>query len=158
MRPKPLIPEILENPCYVRDTNSGTIWHRCQLRTLYVDTDRSQVVYHANYLKYFEFGRAELMREAAYPYKMIEENGYVYPIIKTGLDYYSPLYYDDLMYIYTRPTTIEMVKLQFDYLITRAESGEISCTGFTKHCAVNSKGIPVEIDQKTINLWHEFPR
>lgn len=158
MRPKPLIPEILENPCYVRDTNSGTIWHRCQLRTLYVDTDRSQVVYHANYLKYFEFGRAELMREAAYPYKMIEESGYVYPIIKTGLDYYSPLYYDDLMYIYTRPTTIEMVKLQFDYLITRAESGEISCTGFTKHCAVNSKGIPVEIDQKTINLWHEFPR
>jgi acyl-CoA thioester hydrolase len=158
MRPKRLIPEILENPSYVRDANSGIIWHRCQLRTLYVDTDRSQVVYHANYLKYFEFGRAELMREAAYPYKMIEESGYVYPIIKTGLDYYSPLYYDDLMYIYTRPTTIELVKLQFDYVITLADNGEISCTGFTKHCAVNGKGIPVEIDQKTINLWHEFPR
>ena len=54
MRPKPFIPEFLDQPCYVKDKNSGLIWHRCELRTLYVDTDRSQVVYHANYLKYFE--------------------------------------------------------------------------------------------------------
>jgi acyl-CoA thioester hydrolase len=53
-------------------------------RTLYADTDRSQVVYHANYLRYFEFGRASLMRDAAYPYREIEESGYVYPIISTG--------------------------------------------------------------------------
>lgn len=157
MRPRPFIPEFLENPCYVRDAGSGKIWHRCELRTLYVDTDRSQVVYHANYLKYFEFGRASLMREAAYPYKMIEESGYIYPIIKTELNYYSPLFYDDLMYIHTRPGKIEMVKLQFDYLITKANGGEISCTGYTRHCAVNGKNIPVEIDEKTINLWNEFP-
>lgn len=158
MRPKPFIPEILEKPSLVRDGNSGMIWHRCELRTLYVDTDRSQAVYHANYLKYFEFGRASLMREAAYPYKKIEESGFSYPIIQTGLNYYSPLFYDDLMYIHTRPTSIELVKLQFDYLITRADNGETACTGFTKHCAVNEKGIPVEIDDKTISLWESFPR
>jgi len=157
MRPKPFIPESLENPCYVRDTNSGIIWHRSELRTLYVDTDRSQAVYHANYLKYFEFGRASLMREADYPYKKIEESGYVYPIIKTELNYYSPLFYDDLIYIHTRPAKIEMVKVQFDYVITKADSGEISSTGYTRHCAVNGNGLPVEIDQKTINLWKNFP-
>jgi acyl-CoA thioester hydrolase len=159
MRPKPFIPEFLDRPDFVRDTNSGLIWHRCELRTLYVDTDRSQVVYHANYLKYFEFGRASLMRNANYPYKKIEESGYIYPIIKTELNYYSPLFYDDLMYIYTRPAKLEMVKLQFDYLITSAEKdGEICCTGFTRHCAVNGKSIPVEIDEQTIKLWNEFPR
>ena len=157
MRPKPFIPEFLDTPCYVRDTNSGTIWHRAELRTLYVDTDRSQAVYHANYLKYFEFGRASLMREADYPYKKIEESGYVYPIIKTELNYYSPLFYDDLIYIHTRPAKIEMVKVQFDYVITKAESGEISSTGYTRHCAVNGNGLPVEIDEKTINLWKNFP-
>ena len=98
------------------------------------------------------------MRNANYPYREIEESGYIYPIIKTELNYYSPLYYDDLMYIYTRPAKLEMVKLQFDYLITRADNGETCCTGFTRHCAVNEKNIPVEIDQKTINLWEEFPR
>jgi len=157
MRPKPFIPEFLEEKRFVRDTNSGLVWHRSELRTLYVDTDRSQVVYHANYLKYFEFGRASLMRDADYPYKDIEESGFIYPIIETGLHYYSPLFYDDLMYIHTRPAKMELVKLQFDYVITRADNGEICCTGFTKHCAVNSKLVPVEIDEKTIDLWNTFP-
>ncbi|GAB6193072.1 acyl-CoA thioesterase [Desulfocastanea catecholica] len=158
MRPKPFLHEFLDQPGYVKESRSGKIWHRCELRTLYADTDRSQVVYHANYLKYFEFGRASLMRDANYPYKKIEESGYIYPIIKTELNYYSPLFYDDLMYIYTRPGKLEMVKLQFDYVITRADNGEICCTGFTRHCAVNGKSIPVEIDQQTIKLWHGFPR
>ncbi|WP_028584033.1 acyl-CoA thioesterase [Desulfogranum mediterraneum] len=157
MRPKPFVPEFLDDPAYLRDQATGITWHRCQLRTLYADTDRSEVVYHANYLKYFELGRAELMRKANYPYKAIEESGYIYPIIKTELNYYSPLFYDDLMYIHTRPAKMELVKLQFDYLITRADNGEIVCTGFTRHCAVNSKLIPVEIDEQTIRLWNEFP-
>ncbi len=158
MRPKPFRPkQLARHPSHVLDQNSGLVWHRCQMRTLYVDTDRSQVVYHANYLRYFEFGRAELMRECDYPYKKIEESGYIYPIIKTELNYFTPLVYDDLMYIHTRPAKRELVKLQFDYLITRAEDEEIICTGFTKHCAVNEKGIPVEIDEKTIALWEQFP-
>lgn len=158
MRPKPFLYESFDQPGYVKESRSGKIWHRCELRTLYADTDRSQVVYHANYLKYFEFGRASLMRDADYPYKKIEESGYIYPIIKTELNYYSPLFYDDLMYVYTRPGKMEMVKLQFDYVITRADNGEICCTGFTRHCAVNGKSIPVEIDQQTIKLWNGFPR
>ncbi len=158
MRPKPFVPEQLDNPSYVRDKKTGLVWHRCELRTLYVDTDRSQVVYHANYLRYFEFGRASLMRDNDYPYKKIEESGYIYPIIKTELNYYSPLFYDDLMLIHTRPAKLELVKVQFDYLITRAETGEISCTGFTRHCAVNGNNIPVEIDARTIALWQQFPK
>ena len=159
MRPKPFIPEIVpQHPTHVRDANSGRIWHRCAMRTLYADTDRSQVVYHANYLKFFEFGRATLMREADYPYKKIEESGFIYPIIKIEVNYFTPLFYDDLMYIHTCPGTLELVKLQFDYLITNAESGEIICTGFTRHCAVNMDSVPVEIDAKTRRLWDSFPR
>jgi acyl-CoA thioester hydrolase len=158
VKPKPFIPE----PCdglaaYVRDKTSGLVWHRCNMRTLYADTDRSQVVYHAHYLRYFEFGRASLMREAAYPYREIEQSGYVYPIIKVGIDYFRPLYYDDPMYIHTRPADRERVRLQFDYVITHAESGDIVCKGFTRHCATNATGTPVEIDSKTVRLWEIFP-
>ena len=158
MRPQAFIPQPLEDDNFVRDRNSGLVWHRCALRTLYVDTDKSQVVYHANYLKYFEFGRSSLMRHTNYPYRQIEENGYLYPIIKTELNYYTPLFYDDLMYIHTRPTRLELVKLQFDYVITRADNGDIVCTGFTRHCAVGSGGLPVEIDDATKKLWNAFPR
>ena len=159
MKPKPFVPQPLDgHPQYVKDRTSGIVWHRCETRTLYADTDRSQVVYHANYLRYFEFGRASLMRDAAYPYKEVEENGYVYPIIKVDIDYFRPLYYDDAMWVYTRPSVLERVRLQFDYVITHQESGDIVCKGFTRHCAVNASGTPVEVDPKTVHLWDIFPK
>ena len=158
MKPKPFKPKIFnDDERYVRDQTTGLIWHRAQHRTLYVDTDRSQVVYHSNYLRYFEFGRTSLMRDAAYTYKEIEESGYVYPIIDLGINFYQPLYYDDMMFIYTRPVNLERVRLQFDYLITSAEKGHIVCIGFTKHCALNLSGNPVAVDPKTVHLWKTFP-
>ena len=159
MKPKPFIPEILNgNEQYVRDKTGGLVWHRCENRTLYADTDRSQVVYHSNYLHYFEFGRASLMREAAYPYREIEESGYVYPIIEISVKYYNPLYYDDLMWIHTRPSQLERVRLQFDYIITHAETNAIICKGFTRHCATKSSGNPTAVDEKTVHLWNTFPK
>ncbi len=165
MRPRPFLPESLEKSAkeaapgaYVRNRIDGLIWHRCTYRTLYADTDRSKVVYHANYLRYFEVGRTTLMRDAAYSYRQIEADGYIYPIIKVGVDYYSPLYYDDDMTIYTRPGELERVKLQFDYVITHGETGAIVCRGFTRHCATNSSGQPVGIDEKTLLLWKNFPK
>ncbi len=158
MKPKPFRPEIyLDGGRYCRDTATGFIWHRCQNRTLYADTDRSSVVYHANYLKYFELGRASLMRDAAYPYKEIEESGYVYPIIDLGIQFYHPLHYDDTMWIHTRPAALERVRLRFDYIITHAETGAEVCRGFTRHCALTAKGVPVAIDPKTVQLWKTFP-
>ena len=158
MKPRPFRTEPQgEDDRYVQEAATGLIWHRCRMRTLYADTDRSTVVYHANYLRYFEFGRTSLMRDLAYPYKEIEDSGYVYPIFDLGVSFYQPLYYDDLMYIHTRPVNLERVRLQFDYLITHQEKGHIICTGFTKHCALNLSGTPVAVDPKTVQLWKSFP-
>jgi len=158
MKPKAFDPEIYQgDQRYIRDRTSGIVWHRCTHRTLYADTDRSEVVYHANYLRYFELGRASLMRDVAYPYKEIELSGFVYPIIDLGIQFYKSLLYDDSMWIHTRPTELERVKLKFDYLITNAETGDIVCTGHTRHCALNLSGRPVAVDEKTVHLWKTFP-
>ena len=158
MKPKPFLPETYQDDeRYVRDRTTGLIWHRVPYRVLYADTDRSQVVYHSNYLRYFEFGRTSLMRDAAYPYKEIEDSGYVYPIYDLGITFYQPLVYDDVMYIHTRPVNLERVRLQFDYVITHVERGFRVCTGFTKHCAANAAGRPVAVDPKTVHLWRTFP-
>ncbi|HOG06475.1 MAG: acyl-CoA thioesterase [Syntrophales bacterium] len=159
MKPKAFRPESLfgEGP-YVRDAATGLVWHRCSHRALYADTDRSTVVYHANYLKYFELGRTSLMRDAAYPYKEIEAGGYVYPVIETGLTFYQPLHYDDPMWIHTRPGELERVRLRFDYIILHAETGAEVCRGFTRHCALNARGVPVAVDPKTGHLWKTFPQ
>jgi len=158
MKPKPFQTEAYgDDGRYVRDPATGLVWHRCGNRTLYADTDRSTVVYHANYLRYFELGRASLMRDAAYPYREVEAGGYVYPIIEMGVRFHEPLHYDDPMWIHTRPGELERVRLRFDYIITHAETGVDVCRGFTKHCALNSRGIPVAVDPKTVHLWKAFP-
>ncbi len=46
-------------------------------RVIYGDTDAAGVVYNANYLRYFEIGRTEMMREWALPYSQVEELGCV---------------------------------------------------------------------------------
>jgi acyl-CoA thioester hydrolase len=159
MRPKPFIPQVLDgDPRYVRDTVADRTWHRCKSRILYADTDRSQVVYHGNYLRYFELGRATLMRDAGYPYREVEASGYIYPIIEVGLSYHSPLYYDDPIWVHTRPVDLERVRLRFDYVITHREGGQIICQGFTRHCATNRSGVPVGVDEKTLHLWRTFPK
>ncbi|MFP3981577.1 MAG: acyl-CoA thioesterase [Desulfobacterales bacterium] len=159
MRPKQFTPEIHDDdPRFVKNLADGFIWHRSHYRTLYADTDRSAVVYHANYLRYFEFGRTSLMRDLSYPYTEIEASGYVYPIIEIGVKYYSPLHYDDPMWVHTRPGDLGKVRLKFHYIITHAETGQIVCTGFTEHCALNSAGRPVGIDERTKHLWEIFPK
>ncbi len=158
MRPKPFIPEPFDGvECLIRNRTDGSVWHQCKTRTLYADTDRSQVVYHGNYLRYFEFGRATLMRDMAFPYLEVEESGFIYPIIEIGVKYYTPLRYDDPMLVHTKPVELERVKIKFDYVITHEETGNLVCTGFTQHCATNPKGVPVGIDPKTKELWNNFP-
>jgi len=158
VRPRPFVPVALggDTP-YFRDATGGLVWHCCRLRSLYADTDRSQVVYHSNFLRYFEFGRASLMRDTGYSYKEIEAGGTIYPIIQVGVSYFSPVHYDDGMCIYTRPAVLERVKLRFDYVITHDETHAIACTGFTRHCAVNARSTPVEVDEKTARIWKIFP-
>ncbi len=116
----------------MKDKTTGLVWHRCGNRILYVDTDRSSVVYHANYFRYFEFGRSSLMRDAAYPYREIEESGYIYPIIDLAINFYKPLYYDDPIWVHTRPAELERVRLRFDYVITHAETHQLICRGLYK--------------------------
>lgn len=142
---------------FVRDETSGEIYHRVFNRVLYADTDRSGVVYHANHLRYFEMGRASLMRDLGYPYAQVEDSGYVYPIVDLGLKYYNPLIYDSPMWIHTRPAGLERVRVRFEYVILHADGGELVCKGYTLHCALNEKRKPTAVDPITVKTWKAFP-
>jgi len=160
MKPKPFLPEPLDDAqgFFFRDKEGGQVWHRVFHRPLYADTDRSSVVYHANYLRYFELGRATLMRDIGYPYREVEDSGYVYPIVDLGIRFNHPLHYDDPMWVYTRPSELERVRVRFDYIITHAETGQLVCQGFTLHCALNATGKVTAVDPKTVHMWKTFPR
>jgi acyl-CoA thioester hydrolase len=159
MQPRPMRTEPLpEDPRYVRDAETGLVWHRAAYRVLYADTDRSGVVYHANYFRYFEVGRTTLLRDADHPYRAVEDSGFVYPIYQLGCDFHLPLRYDDAIWVHTRFKMVEHVRVGFVYAITRVDSPDVACSGFTLHCATNTKGQPIAVDAMTIRVYESFPK
>lgn len=63
---------------------SNGSWYAAQLRVRYQESDQMGVVYHANYLNWFEIGRTEMIRQMGYTYRKMEEQGLLLPV--TGLD------------------------------------------------------------------------
>ena len=80
---------------FVVEAKTETRWHRERVRVLYADTDKAGVVYHANYLKYFEIGRAGLIRSSGRSYKEIEKLGFFHPIVDLRVEFESHADYDD---------------------------------------------------------------
>ena len=156
MKPRAFSPVAAADGHHALDAATGLKWHVSENRVLYADTDRSGVVYHSNYLRYFEMGRAALMRDWGHTYKQIEEAGYVYPIVDAQLHYHSYLRYDDPMRIYTRPSRIERVKLTFDYVIVHDETGKTACSGHTTHCCLNADFAPVAVDPRSARLFADY--
>ena len=142
---------------FVRDGIGGLVWHRVEHRVLFADTDRTGVVYHANYFRFFELGRSTLLRDSGFPLRQMEAEGYVYPIFQVGLDFFRPMDYDDPIWVHTRFRDVHGVRVDFDYLITHAETGMVLCKGFTRHCATNRKGRPVAVDPVTVGIFQRFP-
>lgn len=121
--------------------NSG---FRCRYRVLYGDTDAAAVVYNANYLRFFEIGRTELMREKVCSYKEIETLGIVLPVTECHIRYKAFARYDDLLILETNLVELKKVSCKFTYRILREneESGkeQLVAKGWTIHASVNKQG------------------
>lgn len=114
--------------------------HRCTCRVLYGDTDSGGVVYYANYLRYFEQGRTEFMRDRLSSYRELEEQGYILPVVECYSRYKASAGYDDLLVIETALGEVRPVSCRFDYRILRHSDGKLLATGYTVHAAVDRAG------------------
>ncbi|PDS26116.1 acyl-CoA thioesterase [Flavobacterium branchiophilum] len=88
--------------------------HEVQVRVRYSETDQMGVVYHGNYIPYFEIGRVEWLRNQGVSYKSLEESGIALPIVSMTLNYKKPARYDDLLTIKTKFKSQSSVKIEFD--------------------------------------------
>ena len=114
-----------------------------QYRVIYGDTDAGGVVYNANYLRYFEMGRTEMMRDRHMPYSEIEERGLIIPVTESYLRFKAPARYDDLITIDTSLLEVKKVSCRFNYRVLRHEQAgkeQLLVKGFTVHACVNREG------------------
>jgi acyl-CoA thioester hydrolase len=104
-------------------------------RVIYGDCDSMAIVYYANYLKFFEIGRTELLREAGLTYREVEDRGFFLPTTEACLKYLKPALYDDLLTIETMIGFVKRASSRFDYAIYKGE--DIVVRGYTIHACLD---------------------
>lgn len=117
--------------------NNGMRQGETRVRVRYAETDQMGVVYHANYLVWFEVGRVELMRSLGFDYRTLEaEEGCLIAVVEATARYRLPARYDDELIVRARLKGVRSSMVQFGYEIVRAADGVSLCTGETTHVVV----------------------
>ncbi|OGV52952.1 MAG: hypothetical protein A2X49_10705 [Lentisphaerae bacterium GWF2_52_8] len=119
-------------------------------RVPYAETDQMGVVYYANYLIYFERIRTELLREAGLPYRKLEENGIMLPVIEAVCRYKSPARYDDLLRLLGWVEEVRGPRIRIACEVRREE--DLLVNGYTVHACVNREGRPIRAPKELLSL------
>ncbi len=112
-------------------------WSEHRLQVRYGETDQMGVVYHANYLVYFEEGRTRLMEALGLPYAELERRGFGLVVRKAGLRFRAPARYAEQLTVRTRIERIGGASVAFEYEVLRAADGLALAEGSTELACVD---------------------
>jgi len=128
-------------------------WSETRLRVRYAETDQAGVVYHSNFLIWFEVGRVELCRDYGFNYRDMErEDDSFLPVVEARVKYHSPARYDDEIVVRTRVTQLRSRTIKFAYEVLRAGDGRLLAEGETHHVVMNREGRARSFPQKYAEL------
>jgi len=101
------------------------------------------LVYYANYLVWFEVGRAEYCRQRGLVYRDFERDAQTYlAVAEVQCRYHTPARYDDVLIIRTRVESFRKRLISFQYEIVKKESENLIAEGKTLHVVLNKNGRP----------------
>jgi len=121
-----------------------------EVRVRYKETDRMGVVYHSNYLVWFEVGRVEFLRNLGNSYREMEEGGVYFPVLEVSCKYHRPARFDDRIQVRTRAERIRFARLRFQYEVLRIEDGMLLAEGWTMHAATGADGTPRRLPEEVL--------
>ena len=108
-----------------------------KLRVRYAETDQMGVVYHSNYIIWFEVGRVELLRQIGFTYKEMESVDECHiAVVDVKCRYKSPALYDDEIIIRTFLKNVRDSLIHFGYEVLRAGDRTLLAEGETTHIVV----------------------
>jgi acyl-CoA thioester hydrolase len=126
------------------------IEHSLTVRVRYGETDQMGVVYHSNYLLYFEMGRTELMRAAGLAYRELEERGIFLVVTESACRHRAAARYDDLLRVTTRVTRLGKATIRFEYDVDGPDGKRIA-EGHTELAALGRDRSPTRLPDEIAN-------
>ena len=110
------------------------------LRVRYAETDAMGVVYHANYLVWFEVGRGDYFRAIGQEYGQWEQKGYLLPVSEAQARYHASARYGDLVTVRTWLRELRSRSVTLGYEVRDQTSETLLASGWTKHVCVDHQG------------------
>jgi len=145
------------SPAPGHDKEEGRL-HRFIVRVRYADTDQMGMVYYGNYMRWFEIGRAEMLRSLGKSYRAVETDGIRLPVVEARCRYLQPARYDDNVAIETGVQSLGRASVIFGYRIVREADGVLLAHGSTEHCFLDDAGKPARAPADLAALLDAAPR
>ena len=135
--------------------SSTALEHTVTARVRYGETDQMGVVYHANYLSFFEVARTELIRLRGVAYSALEEGGLRLMVTEAAMQYHSPGRYDDVLAITTRLAESGPARVRFDYEVRREGEEEVLVSGHTVLASIGEDGRPCRLPAELREIFEQ---
>ncbi|MGM8213677.1 acyl-CoA thioesterase [Virgibacillus sp. W0430] len=120
----------------------------------YQETDQMGVVYHANYLVWFEIGRTKFVESLGFAYTDMEKDKIVSPVIDVHISYKHPVRYGDKIYVETWLEKYDGIRTVYRYNVID-ENKRIAVTGKTTHVIVHKDTFKPLALKRMYPNWHD---
>jgi acyl-CoA thioester hydrolase len=127
------------------------------VRVNYSETDQMGVVYHANYLIWFDRARTELMRETGLTYRALEQQGVYLAVSQVKVRYRAPARYDDLLRIRCWVRELVSRRVTFGYTVEHTEADALLATGETALISLTHQHTLTRIPAHVCDLLTPIP-
>lgn len=111
---------------------------RTRIKVRFSEVDAMRIVWHGQYVRYFEDGREAFGEKYGLSYSEIYNNGYTAPIVDLNCQYKSPLTFGEEAVVETRYIATSAAKILFEYTVYQADGETVAATGSTMQVFLNA--------------------
>ena len=122
----------------------------------YYETDQMGIAHHSNYIRWFEEARVHFLDVIGMGYKESEEMGIISPVVAVEANYKNMSYFHDVVVIKVKVTECSGVRLSLEYEVTDKVTGQVRCTGKSKHCFINPEGKIISLKKVVPDKYEEL--
>jgi len=136
------------------DLKSMNISGEYHIEVPFFDLDPMNIVWHGNYVKYYEEARCAVLRKIDYDYPQMKHSGFYWPVIDIRLKYIKPAKYGQKLRCTATLVEFEN-RLKIEYLIQDSDTGQKLSKGYSIQVAVTTDDFEMQLVSPTI-LKHKL--
>ena len=122
------------------DPSKSPVVSEIEFLVRYAETDKMQVVYHANYLIWCEMGRTDLIKRMGSSYGDLERKGVMLAVIDASIRYHFSARYEDTIRVRTVFQSVKSRTVTIHYTIENADTSARLATATTTLASINGDG------------------